>query len=99
MRSTLLKILTVSALCVAVSSCGSRVETRLAFPPAADLKVTAEPAYPEAALAAGAEGEQAERKWWNNVLTWGRAHHDRLARVCTWARDLKMQLPPGYCGR
>jgi len=59
--------------------------------------VTTEPTYPEAALAPGAAGEQAERAWWNDVLVWGREHHDRLARVCTWAKDLGLELPADYC--
>src|SRR5207244_2779750 len=71
MRSMLLTILTASALCAGASSCGSRVETHLAFPPVADLKVDAEPVYPVEALAPGSAGEQAERKWWNEVITWG----------------------------
>lgn len=80
------------------SSCGSREETRLAFPPVADLKVDPEPPYPITALAPGQEGEDAERKWWNDVLLWGRTHQARVARVCKWARDLKLELPVGYCG-
>jgi hypothetical protein len=47
----------------------------------------------------GAAGEAAERQWWNDVLVWGRAHHDRLARVCAWAADLGYDLPKGYCGQ
>src|SRR3546814_4708602 len=42
MRFATLKVLTMCALSVAVSSCGSRVETHLEFPPVADLKVDAE---------------------------------------------------------
>ncbi|MDO7843472.1 hypothetical protein [Sphingomonas immobilis] len=79
-------------------SCGSRVETRLAFPPAADLKAEAEPPYPEAALQPGKAGAEAERAWWSEVLIWGRMHHDRVARICAWARDLKMPVEPGQCG-
>ena len=97
MRSRLLLILTASALCAGASSCGNRVETHLAFPPVADLRVDPEPAYPEAALQPGPEGEAAERAWWNDALLWGRTHRDRLSRVCNWARDLGMELPRGYC--
>jgi len=61
--------------------------------------VQAEPAYPVAALAGGEDGRKAEEKWWNSVLLWGRTHHDRLSRVCTWARDLKYPLPEGWCGK
>lgn len=97
MRSKLLLILTASALCAGASSCANRAETHLAFPPVADLAVAPEPVYPEAALQPGPDGEAAERAWWNDVLVWGRAHHDRLARVCNWAHDLGMKLPDGYC--
>jgi hypothetical protein len=68
------------------------------LPPAADLQVEREPAYPEAALQPGAVGEQAERAWWNDVLVLGRRHHDRLSRVCAWSRDLGLKVPPEYCG-
>lgn len=80
-----------------MSSCASRVETRRSFPDASDLQITAEPAYPVEALEPGAAGEAAEAAWWNEVLLWGREHHDRLARVCNWANDLGMKLPKGYC--
>jgi hypothetical protein len=32
------------------------------------------------------------------MIIWGRTHHDRLARVCAWHRDLKLKVPDGYCG-
>lgn len=69
-----------------------------AFPPVADLKPAPEPIYPEAALEPTPAGEEAERAWWNSVLIWGRGEHDKIVRVCNWARDLKMELPAGYCG-
>lgn len=81
-----------------MSSCGSRVEIQPQFPPAADLKVDAEPAYPLTALQPGAAGEKAEDKWWTDVLAWGRVHHDRVKRICRWSRDLGLVLPDGYCG-
>ena len=93
MQSKLLRILLVSACCVAVSSCASRVETHLQFPPAADIKVVQEPAYPLEALSDPA----AETKWWNDVLLWGRDNRDKVARVCKWAKDLGNDVPAGWC--
>ena len=93
-----LSLLMLCAASAGVSSCASRVETHLAFPPVADLKTDPEPVYPEAALQPGPVGEQAEREWWNQTLVWGRTHRDRVARVCAWARDLGHKLPEGYCG-
>src|SRR3546814_18044023 len=72
MRSATLKVLMMCALSVAVSSCGNRVETHLAFPPVTDLKVDPEPAYPIAALEPGEAGAEAERQWHDEVLAWGR---------------------------
>ena len=63
------------------------------YPPAADLQPSVEPAYPDAAL----ESEAVERAWWNSVLIWGRGEHDKIVRVCNWAKDLKMPLPKDYC--
>lgn len=97
MHSKLHKILIASALCVAVSSCGSRVETLRTFPPAADLQPDKEPEYPIEALSPGEAGAAAEKAWWNSVLLWGRNHHDKVARVCKWAVDLGYKLPAGYC--
>ena len=57
-----------------------------------------EPAYPQEALLPGEVGEQAEDAWTNAMIIWGRTHHDRLARVCAWHRDLKLKVPDGYCG-
>lgn len=99
LRSKLRAALMSSALCVVASSCASKDETHLAFPPAADLLVEAEPAYPAAALEPGPAGAAAEAQWWNSVLLWGRAHHDRVRRVCEWARALKAELPPEQCGQ
>ena len=65
----------------------------MSFPNAADLQVDQEPQYPIEALSDPA----AEEAWANDVLMWGRTHHDRLARVCGYFRDLKMPLPPGHC--
>lgn len=97
MHSPLRRILIASALCVAASSCASRVETHRTFPPAADLRAAPEPAYPTAALEPGPAGEAAERAWWNDVLLWGRDNRDRVTRICKWAVDLGMKAPPDYC--
>ena len=69
-----------------------------AYPPATDLRVEREPPYPVEALSPGPVGAKAEDKWWMEVLAWGRAHHDRLRRVCRWSRDMGLELPDGYCG-
>lgn len=98
MRSMLRTILICSALCAGASSCASRVETQKTFPPVADIKPADEPAYPDTALQPGQAGKDAENAWWNLVLIWGRGEHDKVVRVCKWARDLKMPLPAGYCG-
>lgn len=100
MRSRNLRLMLICAASVAVSSCGSKVAIPPSFPPVADLQVDAEPAYPEAALEPTDAGREAEAKWWNDTLIWGRTHHDRVARICTWARDLKLKLPSAsYCGK
>lgn len=98
MRSGMLRVLTMCALSVAVSSCGSRVETHLQFPPVADLKVDDEPAYPETALQPGEAGQQDEDAWRDEVLAWGRKGWAQNARVCRWAVDLGLKVPKGYCG-
>ena len=81
----------------AVSSCASKVAIRPEFPPVADMKVDPEPEYPLAALEPGEAGTAAERAWWNQVLLWGRTHHDRVQRICGWARELKAPVPEGPC--
>lgn len=97
MRSTLQRILIASALCVVAPSCANRVETQRTFPPAADLRPAAEPAYPVEALEPGEAGEAAEKAWWNDVLLWGRGEHGKVVRICNWARDLGFETPAGYC--
>ena len=99
MLSRMLRALMICAVVVAAPSCANRVETRLASPPVADLKVDPEPPYPEAALEPGDAGKAAEDKWWNDVLIWGRVHHDRVQRICQWARELKMDVSGEYCGK
>jgi hypothetical protein len=90
-------ILIVSALSVAASSCANRVETRLAFPPAVDIKPAPEPAYPVEALQPGEAGKAAEDAWWNSILLWGRGEQAKVARICDWATDLGLEVPRGYC--
>lgn len=97
MRSKLHMILIASALCVAVSSCGNRVATLRTSPPVADLQPSAEPEYPIEALAPGEAGAAAEKAWWNSILIWGRAHHDKVVRICQWAQDMKFEVPADYC--
>ena len=80
-----------------MSSCASRVETQLQFPPVADLKVEPEPEYPVAALAPGPAGAEAERKWHDDMLAWGRKGWAQNARVCGWAVELGLKVPKGYC--
>jgi hypothetical protein len=90
-----------------VSSCANRAETQLKFPPVADIKPDAEPAYPDAALepcptnlrSDPCPAADAERAWWGSMIEWGRTHHGRVERICRWARELKARLPtPDYCG-
>jgi len=83
-----------SVAIAALSGCMDRTETRLAFPPVADIQVVAEPTYPIEALTDPA----VESAWWNDVLLWGRDHHNKLSRVCKWAVDLKYEVPDGWCG-
>lgn len=97
MQSKLPQTLIALALCAAVSSCGNRVETRLAFPPVADLQIVEEPGYPVEAVQPGEAGKAAEDAWWNDVLLWGRDHRDKLARVCKWSADLGYEVPAGWC--
>lgn len=80
-----------------MSSCASNTETQKTFPPAPDIKPAVEPPYPVEALQPGQAGEDAEKAWWNSVLLWGRGEHDKVVRICGWARDLKMPLPSDYC--
>lgn len=77
----------------------------VALPPAPDRKVDAEPLYPVAALEAcptnlrsdPCPAAEAERKWWNEMLIWGRTHRDRVARICGWGRLLEKDVPEGWC--
>jgi hypothetical protein len=39
----------------------------------------------------------AEDKWHDDVLAWGRKGWAQNARVCRWAVDLKMAVPKDYC--
>ena len=101
MRSPVMKMLILCALAAAVSSCGSRVETHLRLPPAADLKPAAEPLYPIEALEPGDAGKAAEDAWWNDVLIWGRGERAKVKRICDWADTLGRKhnspLPEGWC--
>lgn len=40
----------------------------------------------------------AEKIWWNAVLLWGRSEHDKVVRICNWARELGFKVPADYCG-
>ena len=97
MRNKMLPVLMLFASSAVVSSCGSRVETHLAFPPVADLKQEPEPAYPEAALEEGEAGARAEKEWNDKILIWGRRGWAQNQRVCQWAVDLGLKVPTGYC--
>lgn len=97
MRSLRLAILTLAAFCAGASSCGSRDETRLAFPPAADLRPVAEPPYPDAALQPGEAGRLAEEAWWNEMLIWGRGEQAARIRVCAWVLKLGYDAPKDFC--
>lgn len=87
----------VAIVAMTLAGCVSRVDTQRTFPPAADLRPAAEPAYPVEALEPGEAGEAAEKSWWNAVLLWGRGEHGKVARICNWARDLGFSTPAGYC--
>lgn len=97
MRPAMLKALTTLALGAAVQSCASKVETHVALPPVSDLAQIVEPAYPIEALAPGEAGRAAEDAWRDQILIWGRTGWAQNARVCRWAVDLKLAVPPGYC--
>lgn len=99
MRNKMLTALILSVSSVAVSSCGSRVETHLKFPPVADLRQEAEPEYPIAALEPGEAGAKAEKEWNDKILIWGRKGWAQNRRVCQWAVELGLQVPTGYCSR
>lgn len=98
MRSATLKALMIFALGAGVSSCDSKVETRVAFPPVSDLKREIEPEYPIEALVPGEEGQKVEDAWRDKILMWGRRGWNQNARVCKWAVDLGLKVPEGYCG-
>lgn len=98
MWSKALLTLTLAAVCVGASSCGSRDVTLKTFPPVADLSPAIEPPYPAAALQPGQAGEDAEAAWWNRILLWGRGEHAKVARICKWAVDLGLEVPKDYCG-
>lgn len=106
MRSIKLKVAMTLAVALAAPSCGNnRVETQIALPPAADRKAEAEPVYPVAALEPcptnlrtdPCPAEEAERRWWGDLLIWGREHYGRVARICLWAYELEQDVPAGYC--
>lgn len=97
MRVSILRAMTLAAFAVAVSSCNSRVETRLSFPPAADVKVEAEPVFPAAALEPGPLAAEAERKWNDDMIIWGRKGWQQVRRVCEYHVRLGLKVPPGWC--
>lgn len=88
MRHAMLKALMMLAAAVAVQSCGSKDATTLRLPPAADLKVQAEPAYPVEALT----DADAERRWNDAVLIWGRDGWRQVGRLCQWAKDMGLAV-------
>jgi hypothetical protein len=71
-----------------VSSCASKDAPLTRLPPAADLALVVEPAYPVAALAEDESGEAAELGWHDDMLIWGRQGWAQVARVCRWAKDM-----------
>lgn len=52
------------------------------MPPAADLRVAAEPPYPLEALT----DPKAESDWNDSVLLWGREGWQQVGRLCRWAQ-------------
>ncbi len=58
------------------------------MPPAADLRVQAEPAYPVEALT----DEAAERRWNDEILLWGREGWRQVGRLCWWAKGMGMDI-------
>ena len=67
-----------------VQSCASKDATELRLPPAADLEVRAEPAYPVEALT----DADAERRWNDEALIWGREGWRQVQRLCLWAKGM-----------
>lgn len=96
-----MKTLLLLGSAVAVSSCASSERVQPAFPPVADSRPAAEPAYPEAALepcptdsrSDSCPAQAAEDAWWNEILLWGRGESGKVARICQWGRDLGRELP------
>jgi hypothetical protein len=78
------KALMMLAAAVAVQSCASKDGLQTRLPPVADLKVQPEPAYPVEALT----DADAERRWNDAVLIWGRDGWRQVGRLCRWANGM-----------
>lgn len=94
-------MLLLAGFALSAASCGNR--TGLAstpLPPAADLQVKPEPPIPDAAFEIDpATGEQtvaakeAEDRWGDQVLLWGREGWQQVGRLCRWAAGHGSPVP------
>ncbi len=96
MRHAMPRVLMMLAVAAAVQSCASKDATELRLPPAADLQVQSEPAYPVKALepcptnlrSDPCPAEDAERGHSDATLLWGREGWRQVQRLCRWAKGL-----------
>lgn len=96
-------LLTIASCAVCACSEPSRVESTGFRPLAADLTSQPEPPLPEAAFETGPDGKrtdaarEAERRWHDDMILWGRTGWKQIDRLCRAARtslpDLPVQCP------
>lgn len=97
------KILCLMAA-LALSACGGD-DPGIArtIPPVGDLRVKAEPALPREAFETDAAGEpteaalDAEQRWNDDVLIWGRDGWLTVGRICRWAENVAGDVPDLVC--
>lgn len=88
MRGTTPKMMLIAAAAALAPSCASKERVRPIFPSSADLTVEEEPAVPAEMLSDDElVAREAEDRFDDSILQWGRRGWRQVARVCRWADD------------
>lgn len=101
----LFRVTLLASVALAASACGSgnREGIQRTIPPVADLRVQTEPRVPPAALETDPAGNptdaalDAEERYEDDVLVWGRAGWLQVGRICRWAEGLVGDIPDVDC--